>query len=199
MMKQAEVWVCVLIHGHPTYYLSGRQTVLSVLRRSDFKVFLVTDHLYKTGLRRSERLVAHPLGPVESGVRARRFLAKFNALRAMLHHTDSELVMLMDADAVLVRDLGADDVRKALNGKGLGMVEQTTILNSTMNRAAFLKHYKEHSLRWLAPEAAAPSLEEYRFYNSGWSWPNGGKWAAFATGPWICWPSGPATTKLGIT
>ncbi|MBU1274618.1 MAG: hypothetical protein KJ720_04520 [Proteobacteria bacterium] len=166
-MNATEIWVCVVIHGHPTYYLSGRQAVLSVLRRSGFGVFVVTDNLLKTGLRRSRRLMTHPLGSVEHQVRARRFLAKFTALEAFLEHTESEWVMLMDADAVLVRDLNAEDVRRALDGRGMGLVEQTTIINSTMNRTDFLKHYKEYSLAWLAPDAYPPSLEDFRFYNSG--------------------------------
>lgn len=166
-MNRAEVGVCMLIHGHPTYYLAGRQALLSVLRHSDFQIFLVTDHLYKTGMHRRKRLQAHPLGPVEQQVRARRFLAKFAALEAFLTHTESELVMLMDADAVLVRNLTAEDIRRALDGRGLGMVEQTTILGSTMSRIDFLQHYQKHSLVWLDPEAQAPALADYRFYNSG--------------------------------
>lgn len=157
----------MLIHGHPTYYLAGRQAVLSVLRRSGFNVFVVTDHMYKTGLLRRKRLLVRPLGQVEHGVRARRFLAKFQAINTLLQHTESELVMLLDADAVLVRNITADDVRRALDGRGLGMVEQTTILNSTMSRVDFLQHYQKHSLAWLDPEAQAPPLEGYRFYNSG--------------------------------
>lgn len=166
-MNRAKVGVCMLIHGHPTYYLSGRQALQSVLRRSDFQVFLVTDHFYKIGLRRSERLRVHPLGQVEHQLRAHRFLAKFAALKAFLENTDSELIMLLDADAVLVRNISAEDILRALDGRGLGMVEQTTILNSTMSRIDFLQHYKKHTLVWLDPKAKAPSLENYRFYNSG--------------------------------
>ncbi len=166
-MYSAEVWVCMVIHGHPTYYLAGRQAVLSVLRRSGFSVFLVTDHVLKIGLLEGKRLKAHPLGQVEQQVRARRFLAKFTALEAMLTHTESPWVMLMDADAVLVRDLGARDIRRALDGRGLGMVEQTTIVNSDMRRPQFREHYQSHSLAWLDPGAQPPSLEEFRFYNSG--------------------------------
>lgn len=157
----------MLIHGHPTYYLAGRQALLSVLRRSGFSIFLVTDHRYKTGLLPNKRLMVHPMGRVESQIRARRFLAKFAALDAFLEHTDSELVILLDADAVLVRDITAEDIRRALDGRGLGMVEQTTILNSTMSRVDFWQHYKEHSLVWLDPGAQAPFLKDYRFYNSG--------------------------------
>ncbi|MCB2228223.1 MAG: hypothetical protein KQH53_16200 [Desulfarculaceae bacterium] len=166
-MNSAEVWVCLTIHGHPAYYLAGRQAALSVLKRSGFKVFLVTDHLLKTGLLPRRRMLVHPLGPVQSRVRARRFLAKLTGLKALLERTDSELIMLLDADAVLVRDLTPDHIRRALDRRGLGLVEQTTILGSSMSRADFLRHYQEHSLAWLAPDESPPPLEQYRYYNSG--------------------------------
>jgi glycine betaine/choline ABC-type transport system substrate-binding protein len=58
-------------------------------------------------------------------------------------------------------------VQQALAKTGFGMVEQTTILGSTMNRSDFRDHYALHSLAWLAPEAKPPSLSDFRYYNSG--------------------------------
>jgi hypothetical protein len=95
------------------------------------------------------------------------FLKKFEALTHWLRDSAASHVLLLDADAVIVAPLAADDVHAALGDCGLGMVEQTTIRGSGMGRADFLRHYVDHSLAFIAAEAPPPSLSTFRFFNSG--------------------------------
>jgi len=92
---------------------------------------------------------------------------KFKALLTCLDHVKTEWIILLDADALFVSPITADTVRQALDGRGLGMAEQTTIRGSRMTRQDFLQHYIRYSLAWLAPNATPPTLDEYRFFNSG--------------------------------
>ena len=84
-----------------------------------------------------------------------------------LRSSDDDLIMLLDADAMLLKPLDDRLVRAALNQHLLGMVEQTTIIGSTMNRAAFWDHYRRHSLAFIAPHRAPPVPSAFRFFNSG--------------------------------
>jgi hypothetical protein len=164
----AEVVVCILVHGPENYYRAGRQTALSVLDHSDFDVFMVHGSSSDIGLKPNHRLRLHSL-PKESGhyYRARPFLRKFHALQACLDSNKNSLLMLLDSDAVLARTINKQMFERALGAKDLAMVEQTTILGSEMCRRNFLDHYIRHTLAWLDPGAPPPSLEGFRFYNSG--------------------------------
>jgi hypothetical protein len=162
------VVVCLLIHGEESYFTAGRQAALSVLQYSDFDLFLVLGPGPDLRLRNDARIHRHHLSSETThGYRARPFLRKFHALQTCLENTEHRWLMLLDADAMLVRTITQRMVQLALANSGFGMVEQTTIQGSTMNRADFHHHYVRHSLAWLAPGTNPPKLSDFRYYNSG--------------------------------
>lgn len=163
-----EVSVCILIHGKRNYFWAGRQAALSVLENSDFDLFLVLGPGPDLRLNATPRLRCHALAQ-ETGhhYRARPFLRKFHALQACLENGRHRWLLLMDADTIVARTISRRMIEEALAGRSLGMVEQTTILGSAMSRQDFLRHYVQHTLSWFAPGAIPPSLDDFRYYNSG--------------------------------
>ncbi len=158
--------VCFLIHGSDAYYKAGCEAVRSVLELTAFNVFVSCDNTSLLKLS-SSRLCVAEYNRYEGSHRSWRFLGKFRALEACLRSSDDDLIMLLDADAMLLQPLDDRLVRAALNQHLLGMVEQTTITGSAMNRAAFREHYCRHSLAFIAPDLAPPALSTFRFFNSG--------------------------------
>ena len=160
----------MLLYGQPGYYRIGRQAILSILKNTDFDIFLTleTEKYHHLKISRSPRLQLLPLKekPADNS-RAAPFLLKFEALRNCLKHSRSDQILLLDSDTIVATKINPADITNALDGHGFGMVEQTTIIGSTMNRRDFLKHYQNHSLVWLAPDQTPPTLENFRFYNSG--------------------------------
>ena len=164
-MPQAAV--CILVGGRPSYVRVARQAVLSVLDHTDFDAYV--GHSIDLGGRipHADRVTLLPLEPPVSKHRSYRFLQKFDLLHEVLGHSDSELVMMLDADAVLARAVDDTDLRSALDGRGLAMAEQTGIVRSTTSRPDFLQHYTRYSLAFIEPAALTPSLDDFRFFNSG--------------------------------
>lgn len=158
--------VSITAAGDPRYGLCAHQTVRSVLDHSDFHVIAACDAANAALLPRSDRVHIVPIEH-RARFRAEPFLAKFDAWRSCLELSDDDLVVHLDADAVLVAPLTDADLRDALGSRDLAMVEQTWIVDSDMDRAAFLAHYVEHSHAYLAPLLPAPTLESFRFFNSG--------------------------------
>ncbi|MFH1155139.1 MAG: hypothetical protein V1793_15105 [Pseudomonadota bacterium] len=167
----ADTCICTLLYGRPLYYEIGRRAVVSMLRKTNFDIFLAVERGTSPilNLKPSSRLHIEPLlGELPPAFhRAFPFLLKFRALLACLHHTSAEQILLMDADTLIVADIRTRDVQNALNGHDFGMVEQTTITNSSMTRKDFLSHYNRHTLAWFDPSVRPPSLDNFRFYNSG--------------------------------
>lgn len=160
------VCVCILIHGNRRYLRAGRRAVASVLRRSPFPVVVATDGS-SFATRRHDRVRVARIEAPRDRHRAAPFLLKFRALEACLDALHAAHVLLLDADTLLAAHLDASRVEEAIAGRGLGMVEQPTILGSDADRAFFLAHYERYALPILAPESPAPSLECFRSYNSG--------------------------------
>lgn len=160
--------VCVLATGRPIYYLAARGAVRSVLEHSDFEVFVAVGDPQRWRAPSSPRVTTRTVAdlPRRQG-RATPFLRKLHALAACLVASRAERIVLLDADARFVRRIDAAAVDAALDGRTLGMSEQPTIRGSGMTRAEFLRHYARHSLVALGDGAAAPSLEDFRFFNSG--------------------------------
>lgn len=160
----------MLLYGKRLYYEIGCQAVASMLNRTDFEIFLAVDHnnIQRLNLKPSFRIHIEPIfyrKPVSH--RSIPFLLKFRALQACLNHSKAEQIVLMDADTVVVTDIGGKDIHDALNGYDFGMVEQRTIKGSSMTRREFLDHYQRHTLAWFDPSAHPPALDDFRFYNSG--------------------------------
>ncbi|MCE9630706.1 MAG: glycosyltransferase family 2 protein [Planctomycetia bacterium] len=159
---------CMLVHGDAAYARAARVAVDSLLADSDFDVLVVHGGGPVDAWPRQRRLHRQRIEcPPADGHRARRFLLKFEALQTCLERFDAPWVLNLDADVVLARPLRGVDVAAALDGAGLGMVEQTCIRGSTMDRRAFLDHYRTHSLAAIAPDAPVPAVDAFRYYNSG--------------------------------
>jgi hypothetical protein len=160
------VCVCILIHGDRRYFRAGRRALASVLRRSRFPIVVATDDA-SFATRRPDRVRVVRVDPPRGSHRAAAFLLKFRALEACLDAVEAAHVVLLDADTLLVADLDPTRIETALAGRGLGMVEQPTILGSDADRAFFLAHYERHALSVLAPGSPPPSLDRFRAFNSG--------------------------------
>jgi len=158
--------VCFLIHGSDAYYAAGREAVRSVLDLTDFPVFASCDDKSRLKLSSSRLHVAEYIR-YPGAHRSWGFLGKFRALQTCLRQSDEELLLFLDADALLLKPLDDRMIRAALNQHALGMVEQTTITGSAMNRAAFWEHYRLHSLAFIAPDLAPPAPSTFRYFNSG--------------------------------
>lgn len=162
------VAVCILIHGAPGFFETGRETALSVLRHTPFDLFIAHDNAHPLGLPESPRVTLHALPSLPTDAhRARRFLRKFDALEILLRNGRHDAILLLDADAVVTRALTARSIRRALGTAPIGMVEQTRITGSPMSRKDFLEHYTRHTLALLAPRATPPALHQFRYFNSG--------------------------------
>jgi GT2 family glycosyltransferase len=164
----AEVCACLLIHGQRRYFEAGYEVVRALLERSDFDLFIGLGPGRGPRPPRSKRAQVTRLDIAGDGDdRASGFLGKFAALEACLAASDSPLILMLDADAVLVSTTSGRDVRDALGTSPMAMVEQTGIRGSEMDRAGFLDHYLKHSLAFIAPDAPAPEIARFRFFNSG--------------------------------
>lgn len=163
-MRSERATACIAALGSDAYHRAAAGAVRSVLAHTDWDVVLVSDRPVRPV---DPRVTAIAIDRVDADDRAQRFLAKFRALERALALIDTPLVVLLDADARLVRATTGADVAAALDGRGLGMVEQAGIRGSDMTRASFLAHYRDHSLRFIAPDAEPPALDAFRYYNSG--------------------------------
>lgn len=158
---------CITALGAPAYHRAAAACVRSVLWRTDWEVVLVADGPVAPDLFTSPRVVVHQLDPATRYDRAERFLAKIDGLAVALEASDAELFCLLDADTRVVGDVTAADASRALGPHALGMVEQTGIRGSDMDRARFREHYRDVSLRVIDPEGEPPPLEIFRYHNSG--------------------------------
>lgn len=159
---------CMLVHGDAAYARVARVAAASLLADSDLEVLVVHGGGPVEAWPSHRRLHRHVIDcPVADTHRARRFLLKFRAIEACLERFDLPWMVNLDADVVLARPLRGQDIATALAGAGLGMVEQTCIRGSAMDRAGFLDHYRIHSLAAIAPQAPVPALDTFRYYNSG--------------------------------
>jgi len=165
----ANTCVCVTVAGDRPYFRMGRHAVLTALKRTDFDVFLATEPGYRCHVNFpfSTRLLIKELFKNEPGHRSRPFLLKLHALQSCLEHTEADTILLLDADTAIVADIDHSEILRMLDGFDLAMVEQTSIRGSTMTRADFLDHYRQHTLAWFNGPDRSPSLEQFRYYNSG--------------------------------
>lgn len=164
----SQVAVSILIHGHENYYLSGKQTILSILRHSDFDIFLTLGRSKPCSFPKDPRIKSFFIDELpRRHHRAERFLLKFQALKRCIENGSHDLTVNMDADAIFASPISAEALFEALGKYQIGMVEQKTIKNSSMSREDFLNHYRLHTLPLIAPDEEPPNLEQFRYYNSG--------------------------------
>jgi hypothetical protein len=165
----ANTCVCVAVSGNRPYFLMGRHTVSTALKRTNFDIFLATESVTRSHVTfpTSSRLLIKELFQEEHGHRSRPFLLKLHALQSCLEHTKADTILLLDADTAIVADLRHSEVERMLDGYDLGMVEQTTIRGSTMTRSDFLDHYRQHTLAWFNAPDLCPPLKQFRYFNSG--------------------------------
>lgn len=161
------VTACVAAVGSPDYLRSARQAILSLLEWTDFRVILALARGLHGRLPAIRRLEIVELPEPSAPARAYRFLAKFDAMKLCCEVSGSDLLMLFDSDALVIRPTTTGDLRQALGGRSLGMVEQTTLRGTGWGRPEFHRHYVEHTLSYLAPGSAPPPRGEFRFFNSG--------------------------------
>ena len=161
------VTACITAIGAGGYHRAAEGAARSVLEHTDWDLVLVADRPLPAALSRDPRVSGIRIDPVVGADRAGRFLAKFDALERAIGVSDTPLMVLLDADARVVRRTTGADVAAALAGRPLGMVEQAAIRGSSMNREAFLEHYRVHALGFIDPAATPPELDAFRYYNSG--------------------------------
>jgi hypothetical protein len=159
--------ISILVGGDPLYAAAARESVLSVLDYTSFDIYIgISDHV-DVFLPQSKRIkILNLPSPVKTH-RAYRFLQKFDVLKWCVEECSEEYIILLDADAVILRHLSDKDLEVNLSQHGLAMVEQTGIRGSSMNRKDFLDHFCRHSLAFIHPEGQPPPIERFRFYNSG--------------------------------
>jgi len=162
-----DVSVCITVHGHPGYFRAARHAALSVLEHTDFELVLALGEGPELGLPSSTRVRQLSLPAPEAEGRAFRFLHTFEAMRACLDRARGDLLISFDSDAVLCRRLDAAAVETALEGRGMGMAEQTTIRGTGWTRKELHRNFVEHALAWIDPGADPPPLESFRFHNGG--------------------------------
>ncbi len=146
--------------------MAARQSISALLARTDFEIHVTTDLAGAQFLPRSPRVHVHTteLNPVH---RADLFIGKFAAIENCLVHSSDRIILVLDADTVVLGPLSDADLAGALGRHELGMVEQTTILGGAMGRRQFLEHFVRYSLAFLQPDAAPPDQADFRFFNSG--------------------------------
>jgi GT2 family glycosyltransferase len=166
-VENSLVVVSILAVGAIEYALAARQAVQSVLDHTDFDVHVTCDQASSLLIPHSPRVRIASIEETDANHRADRFLAKLSALRRCLRNCADPIVLQLDADAVLMRQLTAAEAEAALGASGIAMVEQTTIVGSQIRRTQYLQHYTDYSLRFIAPDQAAPREADFRYYNSG--------------------------------
>lgn len=162
-----DVSVCITVHGDAGYFRAARHAALSVLEHSEFELVIARGEGPGLGLPDSARLRNLDLqAPTASG-RAYRFLHSFEALRACLEEASGDLLISLDSDALLCRRLDAATIDRALQGRSMGMAEQTTIRGSGWTRQDLHRNFVEHALAWIDPGAPPPQPASFRFHNGG--------------------------------
>lgn len=155
--------------GEDSYRRAARASVRALLARTDLEVVVGADDVEGLELPAHERITVLPIEVRHVQGRPDPFLAKFRTVTGFLRSGAPlpDAVLLIDVDAVVVSGVSADEVVALLDGRDFAMAEQPGITGSTMARADFLRHYLTHALPVIDAEAPAPSLEQFRYFNSG--------------------------------
>lgn len=162
------VTVSVFADGNPAYFAAAREAVLSVLVHTDFAVRLACTPGPALRLPRSPRLATEELeAPTRGGPRARPFLRKLAVLRDCLRTARSELLVHLDADALVVDRIDADAIAAALADRGLALAEQGPLGGSGTDVSGYHAHFVAHTIPWIDADARPPEAGSFRYFNSG--------------------------------
>ncbi|MCR9138511.1 MAG: glycosyltransferase [Alphaproteobacteria bacterium] len=159
--------VSVLAIGDVSYALAACETINSLLDHTTFDIFVSCDASTFRLIEPNPRIHLNLVPAKTTTNRADPFLQKMDALEWCWQSTDHTFVMHIDADAVLVHQVTDRMIEDGLGSNEIGMVEQTGIIETGMNRAQLYEHYRAVSLAFLAPSQSAPPLEKFRYFNSG--------------------------------
>jgi len=163
----SDVVVCILATGDSAYFKASALAAQSVLKHTDFDVFLAHGAESAPDIAAGSRVCILPLRHRLQGERSAPFLAKFNALQACIEGSPHPYILALDADAVLVNRISSSAIAAVLEDRELAMVEQPRIVGSHMRRQEFLDHYIRHTNVWFGNTSEIPQLDSFRFYNSG--------------------------------
>ncbi|MSX01944.1 MAG: glycosyltransferase [Actinobacteria bacterium] len=161
------VCACLIAVGDEKYFKAAAQAARPILGLTDLELVIATDRPDWEGFLPDPRLTVLKLDDPGPGDRAARFLSKFAGLEAALQASDSDYLLLLDGDTRVVAPITGSEIAGLLGDRDFAMVEQRTIRGSQMDRSSFRRHYIDHSLRFIAPDAVPPSEAEFRFFNSG--------------------------------
>lgn len=161
------VWVCMTVVGDRRYHDAARLALRSVLRNSPFPVFMGVDTGERPLWTEHPRVVTTQLSRWSSSSKRPMFLSKFDTLSALVKQEPRAVIMQMDADAILARNLAGADVVAELKRHPFAMLEQAAVIGSGNDRSFFLEHYVNHTMAWFGDKRAPPRLHSFRYYNSG--------------------------------
>jgi GT2 family glycosyltransferase len=157
-----------LVHGAPSYFKAFGLSVKSLLEYTDFNICIYTYNKNLIEIPSSKRIQIKTFRNNQDPLdRAQRFLLKFKGIKDCFKQSECSHILMLDVDTLFNRRVSSQDLISTLGNRSLGMVEQTKIRGSTMSRKDFLEHYKNFSLKFIDPTIQCPSLEQFRFYNSG--------------------------------
>ena len=160
----SDVTICIVSFGDPAYYAAANQSMTSALVHTDADVFLLTDE-GRFDIPDNPRITHLPVLRPEQP--ARRFMNKLEAWRRCLGETQNPVLVLMDADAVFAARAQSSELACLVTEKAFAMVEQTSLLQLEWERQDYWRHYCRTSLKAIDAHAEAPSLDNFRFFNSG--------------------------------
>jgi hypothetical protein len=94
-------------------------------------------------------------------------MTKLDAWTSWVRDAQTPLLLLLDADAVLVAATSSSELTELLGSSDFAMVEQTRLEHLGWGRAQYWKRYCETTLRAIDPTATPIAAEAFRFFNSG--------------------------------
>jgi len=162
----SDLCVCITACGSPRYMEVAGLAVVSVLQNSDFEIFVGSDRSECPAWAVDPRVHFETFRQEAAGD-SPLFLRKFDTLEAALSKTNASLYIQLDADAMFIVPVRADEVATEIGDSDFAMVEQHTISGSNLGRRFFLDHYVGHTLKWFNHSGGAPAESDFRYYNSG--------------------------------
>ena len=148
-----EVTLCVVAYGGDAYYTAAHEAVASALAHTDAPIVLVTDAAAR-GLPEDSRITHVPVLQPEG--HARRFMTKLEAWRIGLGWARTDVLVLLDADAVFADGVRSSELAGLVASHPLAMVEQTRLPALGWEKPDYRSHYCQTTLEAIDPGAAPP-------------------------------------------